>query len=406
MLMEDMMEFNLPKNRMSNIIKVVGVGGGGGNAVENMYKQGIYDVSFAICNTDSQSLSKSSVPERIQLGDSGLGVGNKPDKGREAAEESIEEIKTLFTDGTKMVFITAGMGGGTGTGSAPVVAGVAKNMGILTIGIVTIPFLFEKKAKIRQAIKGVSEMRKQVDALLVINNERLLDLYGGGDMPAKVAFKKADDILTVAAKSIAEIITIHGDINRDFRDIETVMRNGGGAIMTVGKANGKHRLRHAIMDSLQSPLLNGKDIEKAKRILFVIYSNENHPVTVNELTELDHFMDELDPNIEVIWGLYDDNELDDEIKFTLIATGFETEEESVSVKVSEEDQCDALIAKYYPPKETLNPTSKIEQQPIQEIEPKQGDTPLFTNENIPQEKKPLIERLSDILNKLMDDNNL
>ncbi|MDL2309647.1 cell division protein FtsZ [Parabacteroides sp. OttesenSCG-928-B22] len=402
MNIEDTLEFNIPKNRMSNIIKVVGVGGGGGNAVENMYKQGIYDVSFAVCNTDSQSLAKSSIPNRIQLGDSGLGAGGKPEIGRQAAEESIDELKNMFSDGTKMVFVTTGMGGGTGTGAGPVVAGVAKEMGLLTIGIVTIPFVFEKKKKIKQAIQGVSEMRKQVDALLVINNERLLDLYEGGNTPAKEAFKKADDILTVAAKSIAEIITIHGTINRDFRDVDSVMRNGGGAIMTMGKASGEHRLQQAIMESLNSPLLNGKDIEHAKRILFVIYSNENHPVTVNELAQLDDFMDELDQNIDVIWGLYDDNELGDEIKFTLIATGFEPEEESIENKRSEEDKLNALIDRYYPPKQSPKQTPVKTQEEASEEAP-DNKPPYVENDQAVIEKKPLIERLGEILNKFMDD---
>lgn len=390
--MKDIVVFDIPKNQMANIIKVVGVGGGGGNAVENMYRQGIYDVSFALCNTDSQSLAKSSIPERIQLGKTGLGVGSKPDKGRQAAEESIEEIKTLFSDNTKMAFITAGMGGGTGTGAAPVVASVAKSMGILTIGIVTIPFLFEKKAKITQAVKGVSEMRKHVDALLVINNERLLDIYGGGQTSAKVAFQKADDILTTATKSIAEIITMHGTINRDFCDIETIMRNGGGAIMATGKASGKHRLRNSIMDALNSPLLNGKDIEKAKRILYVIYSSEEHPVLVEELTELDDFMNELDPNIEVIWGLYDDNTLQDEVKFTLIATGFETEEESIALKAAKDNEYDMLIAKYYPLRKS--PTQDVEETPP--LSPHEEET-------VGIKKKPIIERLGDILNKFVED---
>ena len=229
--MDGIIEFDLIKNQASNIIKVIGVGGGGGNAVKNMYSQGIKDVSFAICNTDSQALSRSNVPTKIQLGDTGLGAGGNPEKGRAAAETSIEQIKALFNDTTQMVFITAGMGGGTGTGAAPIIAHIAKEMGILTIGIVTIPFQFEMKPKIVKAIKGVNEMKENVDALLVINNERLREIYADGITTAKEAFCKADDILTTATKSIAEIITIEGTINRDFCDVETIMKDGGSAIM-------------------------------------------------------------------------------------------------------------------------------------------------------------------------------
>ena len=265
--MDGIIEFDLIKNQASNIIKVIGVGGGGGNAVKNMYSQGIKDVSFAICNTDSQALSRSNVPTKIQLGDTGLGAGGNPEKGRAAAETSIEQIKALFNDTTQMVFITAGMGGGTGTGAAPIIAHIAKEMGILTIGIVTIPFQFEMKPKIVKAIKGVNEMKENVDALLVINNERLREIYADGITTAKEAFCKADDILTTATKSIAEIITIEGTINRDFCDVETIMKDGGSAIMAMGRAKGKYRIQNAILDALNSPLLNDNDIEKAQKQL-------------------------------------------------------------------------------------------------------------------------------------------
>ncbi|NUN80844.1 cell division protein FtsZ, partial [Bacteroides ovatus] len=271
--MDGIIEFDLIKNQASNIIKVIGVGGGGGNAVKNMYSQGIKDVSFAICNTDSQALSRSNVPTKIQLGDTGLGAGGNPEKGRAAAETSIEQIKALFNDTTQMVFITAGMGGGTGTGAAPIIAHIAKEMGILTIGIVTIPFQFEMKPKIVKAIKGVNEMKENVDALLVINNERLREIYADGITTAKEAFCKADDILTTATKSIAEIITIEGTINRDFCDVETIMKDGGSAIMAMGRAKGKYRIQNAILDALNSPLLNDNDIEKAQKLLYIIYSS-------------------------------------------------------------------------------------------------------------------------------------
>ena len=393
--MEEVVVFDFPKNQMSNIIKVVGVGGGGGNAVENMFKQGIHDVSFALCNTDSQTLSRSSVPEKIQLGKTGLGAGNQPEKGRAAAEESLEEIKSLFGGSTKMAFITAGMGGGTGTGAAPIIASVAKSMGILTVGIITIPFFFEKKPKIRQALKGLNEMKRSVDALLVINNERLRDIYTDGITTAKEAFLKADDILTTATKSIAEIITINGTINRDFCDVDTIMRDGGGAIMATGKASGKHRLQQAILNALNSPLLNNKDIEKAQKILYVIYASEENPVLIDELSDLDAFMDELDPNIEVIWGLYDDNYLKDEVKITIIATGF-IDEEVQPVHSIEEDTINILIEKYYPPKKE---TKEEEEEGVEHTNQTVIDTTSTKKESI-------IKRLGDIFSQLMEDDSM
>ena len=307
------------------IIKVIGVGGGGGNAVKHMYKQGIHDVTFVLCNTDSQALNKSDIPIKIQLGrqtTGGLGAGNDPKVARDAAEESIEDIKNLFNDGTQMVFVTAGMGGGTGTGAAPVVARTAKEMGLLTVGIVTIPFLFEKRKKIIQALEGVEEMRKSVDALLVINNERLREIYTDGMTTLKDAYAKADDILSIATKSIAEIITMEGIINLDFRDVKKILKDGGVAIMSTGKARGEKRLKIAIENALHSPLLNNNDIVNAKKILFNISASEKAPILIEEMGEIDAFMDSLDPNIEVIWGQADDPTLDDEVKITILATGF------------------------------------------------------------------------------------
>ncbi len=310
------------------IIKVIGVGGGGGNAVKHMFKQGIQDVTFVLCNTDNQALRKSDIPVKIQLGrktTGGLGAGNDPKVAREAAEESIEEIKALFNDGTQMVFVTAGMGGGTGTGAAPVVARVAKEMGLLTVGIVTIPFRFEKKKKILQALEGVEEMRKSVDALLVINNERLREIYTDGMTTLKESYAKADDILTVATKSIAEIITMDGIINLDFRDVKKILKDGGVAIMSTGQASGEKRLKKAIENALRSPLLNDNDITNAKKILFNISASDKAPILIEEMGEIDAFMDSLDPNIEVIWGQADDPTLEDEVKFTILATGFGTD---------------------------------------------------------------------------------
>ena len=254
---EDIIQFDGIKDTMQGIIKVIGVGGGGCNAVRNMYNEGVEGVTYAACNTDSQSLKSSPVPVKMLLGASGLGAGANPELGRQEAENNVEDIKNLLSDGTKMVFVTAGMGGGTGTGAAPVVAKVAKDMGLLTIGIVTIPFYFEKKKKIIKALKGVDELRKNVDAILIVNNERLCDVYSNSEISIKEAFQRADNILKDAVKGISELITVHSDgsINLDFRDVETTMKNGGGAIMAMGRANGKNRVEKAIIDALDSPLL-------------------------------------------------------------------------------------------------------------------------------------------------------
>ena len=307
------------------IIKVIGVGGGGSNAVENMYNKGIHNVSFVICNTDIQALNHSNIPMKVQLGETvteGLGAGNDPAVAHMAAEESREQIERLFNDGTKMAFITAGMGGGTGTGAAPVVAQIAKEMGILTIGIVTIPFKFEMGKKIKQALRGVSEIAKHVDALLVINNERLLDIYPKLDI--EEGFRKVDDVLTTATKSIAEIITARGTINLDFRDVKKVLKNGGVAIMSYGIESGDDRLAKAFDKAMNSPLLNNNDIYKSKKILFNIYYNPNEPMLVEEINAVNDFMEKFkDDNIEVIWGLSKDhNLLDGEVKVTILATGF------------------------------------------------------------------------------------
>ncbi len=316
---ETIMPFDFQKEN-STYIKVVGVGGGGGNAVNHMYKEGIHDVTFAICNTDNQALSMSEVPIKIQLGKEGLGAGNRPAKARAAAEESLESIKEMLNDGCKMAFITAGMGGGTGTGAAPIIAKTAKEMDILTVGIVTIPFLFEGNRKIDQALDGVEEMSKHVDALLVINNERLRDVYS--DISVMNAFGKADDTLSVAAKSIAEIITIRGDINLDFNDVKTVLKDGGVAIMSTGYGEGEERVTQAINDALHSPLLNNNDIFNSKKILFVITYNPKSELMMEEMNEVHDFMSKFSGDVETKWGLYKDEELGSKVKFTILATGF------------------------------------------------------------------------------------
>lgn len=318
----DLVDFGGLQNEHS-IIKVIGVGGGGGNAVNHMYREGIHDVTFVLCNTDKQALNDSPVPMHLQLGSEGLGAGNKPAKAREAAEESIEDIKNMLNDGTRMTFITAGMGGGTGTGAAPVIARVSKEMGILTVGIVTIPFLFEGAKKIDQALDGVEEMSKHVDALLVINNERLREIYP--DLSLMAAFGKADDTLSVAAKSIAEIITVHGIINLDFNDVKTVLQDGGVAIMSTGYGEGEDRVKKAIDDALNSPLLNDNDVFNSKKILLSISFNEERDGKDNfmmeEMNYVHDFMDKFG-DFEIKWGVAIDPELDKKVKVTILATGF------------------------------------------------------------------------------------
>jgi cell division protein FtsZ len=323
----DLLSFDLP-TEIPSIIKVIGVGGGGGNAVTHMYCEGgIRDVSFVLCNTDNQALLKSEVPVRIQLGRTtteGLGAGGKPGMGKNAAEESIGDLEKMLSDGTKMAFITAGMGGGTGTGAAPIVAGVAKKMGILTVGIVTIPFRFEGVKKIIQALKGVEEIKQNVDALLVINNERLRDIYSDLDIPN--AFKRADDTLTVAAKSISEIITVAGYINLDFADVNTILRGGGVALMSYGTGTGENRVSTAISNALHSPLLNNNDVFKAQKILLNITFGTIQPLMMEEMNEVHDFMGKFSSNIEVIWGTASDPDLEDGVKITILATGFGIED--------------------------------------------------------------------------------
>lgn len=318
----DHLDFGEP-DRQNSIIKVIGVGGGGGNAVNNMYNQGIHDVSFVVCNTDAQALKASPVPERLQLGSEGLGAGNRPEKARLAAEESIDDIKAMLSDGTKMDFITAGMGGGTGTGAAPVIARVSKELGILTVGIVTIPFKFEGNKKIDQALDGVDEMAKHVDALLVINNERLRKVYP--DLSLLNGFAKADDTLSVAARSIAEIITVRGLINLDFNDVRTVLKDGGVAIMSTGFGEGEGRVRKAIEDALNSPLLNDNDVYNSQKILLSIaFSSDNGTdgLAMEEMNEINNFMSRFGSNFELKWGIAIDNTLEKKVKITILATGF------------------------------------------------------------------------------------
>ena len=385
-------DFGQTEDTTKNIIKVIGVGGGGCNAVKNMYSEGIVNVSFAVCNTDSQSLSKSPVPVKIMLGKSGLGAGANPEVGRSEAQNTQEDIQRLLNDGTKMAFVTAGMGGGTGTGAAPVIAGIAKSMGILTVGIITIPFYFEKRKKIVKALQGVEEMRKNVDALLIVNNERLCDVYADSEITVKDAFKLADKVLSDATKSISELITVEGTINLDFRDIETTIKSGGGAIMAMGRASGEGRVQNAILNALDSPLLYGSDISNAQRILFNIYTSSKHPIFVREMREIDAFFDELNPDIKVIWGLSDDDSLDEDAKVTILATGLNNElademQDNPVTTTKDEDDYQRIIDKLYHPIRDNFQFQKKKDSPKEEI-----PTNPSTNEstNIPDEPAPLI----------------
>jgi len=367
----DLIDFDFPVGSNS-ILKVIGVGGGGGNAVTKMYNDGISEVNFILCNTDKQAMMRSPIPNKVQLGP-GLGAGGRPERARQLAMESIDSVKQILTDETEMVFITAGMGGGTGTGASPVVAKVAKEKGILTVGIVTIPFMFEGPVKILQALRGVEEIKKNVDALLVINNERLRDIYS--DLTLPEAFKKADDTLTIAVRSISEIITIPGYINLDFADVKTILKDGGVAVMSSGLGSGDNRVSQAIENALNSPLLNNNDVFKAKKILLNISFGEKKSMMMEEMNEIHDFMAKFSSKIEVIWGTASDDSLDDQIKVAILASGFgienivsmtkeiadveqELAQEDVWKKIEEEEQLKIeeeervnyerdLIEKYY-----------------------------------------------------------
>lgn len=321
---EDLLKFGFPTKRPS-IIKVLGVGGGGSNAVNHMFKQGINDVDFVVCNTDVQALAKSPVPIKIQLGQTlteGLGAGSYPEQGKQAAIESLNDIVSLLSENTKMVFITAGMGGGTGTGAAPVIAKAAKELGLLTVAIVTIPFHFEGPRRFNQAIEGIRELKENVDSLLVINNEKLREIYG--NLPASEGFSKADDVLTMGAKGIAEIITVSGHINVDFADVKTVMSNSGVAIMGIGEAEGENRAIEAIKIALSSPLLNNNEINGAKNVLLNITSGECE-ATMDEIGQIsDYVQDATGSKADMIFGSCTNPALGSKISVTIIATGFGT----------------------------------------------------------------------------------
>ena len=388
-----LVDFGPIEDLSQNIIKVIGVGGGGCNAVRSMCDEGIEGVTYAACNTDSAALSKLNVPVKIQLGEAGLGAGARPEVGRKAAESNLNDIKRLLDDGTKMVFVTAGMGGGTGTGAAPVVARAAKECGILTIGVVTIPFYFEQKRKIIKALKGVEELRKNVDAMLIVNNERLCDVYSNSQVTLKEAFKRADNVLKDAVKGISELITIssEGSINLDFCDVEATMRNGGGAIMATGRASGEHRVERAIINALDSPLLYGSDIGKAKRVLFNIYASEEAPLFVPELSEITEFFEQLDPEIEVIWGTAEDNSLGEDAKVIILASdmtdGLHQDKLEKQPDITDEEYYENLIQELYKQKKQTEEKTDVL---LSDNEKNEGESPTliikFDEETVTDEK--------------------
>lgn len=381
--------FDLPKNQ-SNVIKVIGVGGGGSNAINYMFQQGIKGVDFVVCNTDAQALDNTSVPNKVQLGVSlteGLGAGANPEVGEQSAIESFEEIKRMLDTNTKMVFITAGMGGGTGTGAAPIIAKMAKDMDILTVGIVTIPFQFEGKMRNEQARRGVEKLRENVDSLIVINNNKLREVYG--NLGFKAGFSKADEVLATASKGIAEVITHHYTQNIDLRDAKTVLSNSGTAIMGSATASGGSRAQEAIVSALDSPLLNDNKITGAKNVLLLIVSG-NEEITLDEIGEInDHIQSEAGNNANIIMGVGDDDTIGDAISVTVIATGFDAEQQHEIVNT----EAKRII-------HTLEDEQRIEQ----DLTPKTNaviiDTPIVKTKEVKAEiEQPVIKHT------LIEDNN-
>lgn len=399
---EELMDFGLIEDE-SSIIKVIGVGGGGGNAVNYMYQQGIKDVDFVICNTDAQALAKSNVPKKIQLGESlteGRGAGNKPEKGAQSAIENLDDVIEVLADKTKMVFITAGMGGGTGTGAAPIIAKAAKDMNILTVGIVTIPFRFEGKQRINQAVEGIRKLKESVDSLLVIDNGKLSEIYG--DLKLSTAFSKADDVLSTAAKGIAEIITLHGYINVDFEDVKTVMTDSGVAVMGSACAEGEGRAVTAIREALTSPLLDNNDVRGAKSILLNITSGTEE-VTMDEVGEItDYVYEAVGDSGNIIWGTGQDEALGDNISVTIIATGFEHDESENYEKKPQQavvNKPSAFKGGKGPAKTTETQKLQLELDPVTEPEAKRNtkldasnmnEAEIKENEEIPAYKRKQI----------------
>ncbi|SDD22928.1 cell division protein FtsZ [Niabella drilacis] len=375
-----MIHFDLPKEQ-SSIIKVIGVGGGGGNAVNHMFSQNIDGVNFIICNTDAQALSNSQIPNRIQLGPqltSGLGAGANPEIGRQATEESLEEIKRIVEVNTKMAFITAGMGGGTGTGGAPIIAKICKDLGVLTVGIVTMPFAYEGKKRHKQAEEGIKILKQYVDTLLVISNDKLRHQFG--NLKMREAFEKADNVLATAAKCITDVINSTGQINVDFADVCTVMKNGGVAILGSATSSGENRAQRAIEEALNSPLLNDNDIRGAKWILININSAEgDSEFTMDEVEVIQaHLLSQAGENTDVILGLGYDNSLGDEIGITLIATGFENKDPFVKPVLKKEEQDEGKIVMTLTPQENTAPkiAPRVEAPEVAEHELKEAEKSL------------------------------
>jgi len=392
------MKFDLPKDQ-SSIIKVIGVGGGGSNAVNHMFRQGITGVDFVICNTDQQALDQSPIPNKIQLGATlteGRGAGSKPEVGKNAAIENVDDLKELLEKNTQMVFITAGMGGGTGTGAAPVIAQTAREMGILTVGIVTVPFTFEGRRRKIQADEGLAELRKNVDTLLIICNDKLREMHA--DLKISEAFSKADDILTVAAKGIAEIITVAGYINVDFEDVKTVMKDGGTAIMGSASAEGDERAVKAVSHALASPLLNDNDITGANYILLNITSGEDE-VSMDEIEEItDYIQNEAGNTADIIWGTGVDESLANKISVTIIATGFgasqvpHTKQEPKKRVISLDEDVNTQITQAV---EEDKKEEQIKSSTNDEIELKSDSQKSFEFELRKTEKAPPPEQKSD-----------
>lgn len=343
------------------IIKVMGVGGGGCNAVNYMYSQGIKDVSFLVCNTDKQALGRTSIPAKLQLGP-GLGAGGKPEVAQEYAEQNKDRIRESLNDGTKMLFLTAGMGGGTGTGASAVVAEVAKEMDILTVGIVTIPFAFEGAKKIKKAMIGVAQLAEHVDAILVINNEKLRQIYP--DFNFLNAFSKSDDVVANAARSIAEIITVPGYINTDFADVYNTLKNGNVAIMSVGSASGEKRIEQSIHEAMHSPLVNS-DVKGAKRILLQLYCSTEHPIIMQEMDHIHAFVHEVGEDVEVQWGVSLDETLGEKVRVTLIATGYDVSDIPGLNDAVGKKTVDEAIDSFYGEK-TASEEETQEQEPVEE----------------------------------------
>lgn len=414
--MKEMIKFDMPKNQ-SSIIKVIGVGGGGSNAVNHMFRQGIKGVDFIICNTDAQAMESSPVPTKIQLGEKGLGAGSIPAVGKESAKQKVDQIREILEKNTQMLFITAGMGGGTGTGAAPVIASIARELGILTVGIVTIPFTFEGKKRKLQAEEGILELKKQVDTLLIICNDKLRESYG--DLKLSEAFDKADDVLTTAARGIAEIITVTGYINVDFEDVKTVMSNSGKAIMGSASAEGENRAIEAVKGALSSPLLNDNEIEGASDVLLYITSGLEE-ISMDEVTEItDYIQREAKSQAEIIWGNGYDESLGKKISITLIATGFDSEKEGeqVDVKIRHtlNGECQPEIQLPIAPfkEEFVEITERIEiiRNPNQEekiieetLQPAaKSDTAPFTLKTMPEEAEITVKEDQPIINTWKED---